>query len=122
MATQTKKPILKRRGSAPGRHGRAKTPKTTKITVVLPVEVAQRVRQVVESGAAESQTALARTAIEKELRRLREEEIAQAYREAANDPLFMQDLEECMRDFAELDADSLRYIDVEPDYGDEATP
>jgi len=49
-----------------------------------------------------------------QLKRVREEEIARAYTEAAADPLFMADLEECMRDFAAVDADANRFLDIEP--------
>lgn len=93
--------------------------KTTKVTFVLPESLAQRVRQAVEAGAWESQNALARAAIESELKRVREAEIVRAMQDAANDPLFMADLEECMRDFAPLDSDANQYLDVEPDYPDE---
>ena len=59
----------------------------------------------------------AREATTPELKRLRETQIARSFVAAAADPLFMQDLEECMRDFAELDRDSLQYIDDEPSGG-----
>lgn len=90
--------------------------KTTKVTFVLPAQLVQGVRAAVGAGAFESQNALARTAIERELKRVRDEEIARAMQEAASDPLFMADLEECMRDFAALDADANRFLDVEPQY------
>ena len=107
---------------APAQNGAVEnTVETTEITFALPAELARQVRATVESGAVASQNALARTAIEREIKRLRDEAIARAYAEAAADPLYMQDLEECMRDFAALDADSLRYIDVEPQYEDEAS-
>ena len=49
------------------------------------------------------------------LKQLREQKIAAEYAEAANDPLFIRDLNNCMRDWAELDRDSLQYLDCEPD-------
>ena len=64
------------------------------------------------------QNALVREALRREMKRLREEEIASAMREAANDPLYMQDLEECMRDFAELDRDALQHLDCEMPAGE----
>lgn len=88
--------------------------KGVKFTFVLPPELARDLREAVEKGAAPSQNALAREALRREMKRLRDEEIAADMRAAANDPLFMQDLEECMRDFAEIDRDSLQYIDTEP--------
>jgi Arc/MetJ-type ribon-helix-helix transcriptional regulator len=98
----------------------ARASKTTKVTFVLPAQLVQGVRAAVGAGAFESQNALARTAIERELKRVRDEEIARAMQDAANDPLFMADLEECMRDFAALDADANRFLDVEPEYEDDA--
>lgn len=108
MSTNTLVPVNKRRtnGAASG--------KGTKVTFVLPASLAQKLREAVEKGAAPSQNALAREALAREIKRLREEEIERAYAAAAADPLYMQDLEECMRDFAELDRDSLQYLDVEP--------
>ena len=49
-----------------------------------------------------------------ELKRLREAQIERSFAAAAADPLYMRDLEECMRDFAEIDRDSLQYMDEEP--------
>lgn len=76
--------------------------------------MAQQLREAVEKGAAPSQNALVREALRREMKRLREEEIANAYAAAAADPLYVQDLEECMRDYAALDRDALQYMDVEP--------
>ena len=88
--------------------------KATKVTFVLPAPLAQQLREAVEKGAAPSQNALVREALQREMKRLQREEIAAAMQEAANDPLFMQDLHDCMNDYAELDRDSLQYIDAEP--------
>lgn len=88
--------------------------KGVKFTFVFPPELAQDLRKAVENGAAPSQNALVRDVLRREMKRLRKQAIAADMREAANDPLFMQDLEECMRDFAEIDRDSLRYMDSEP--------
>lgn len=85
-----------------------------KFTFVFPPKLAQDLREAVEKGAAPSQNALVRESLRREMKRLRDEEIAANMREAANDPLFMQDLEECMRDFAEIDSESLQHIDAEP--------
>ena len=93
--------------------------KGTKFTFVLPTSLAQDLRRAVENGAAPSQNALVREALRREMKRLREEEIERAYAAAAADPLYIQDLEDCMRDFAELDRDSLQYIDAEPQDGEE---
>lgn len=86
-----------------------------KFTFVLPPALAQGLREAVEKGAAPSQNALVREALRREMKRLREAEIERAYAAAAADPLYVQDLEECMRDFADLDRDALQYLDVEDD-------
>lgn len=88
--------------------------KGTKFTFVFPPKLAQDLREAVENGAAPSQNALVREVLRREMKRLREAEIERAYTAAAADPLYVQDLEDCMRDFAELDRDSLQYIDAEP--------
>ena len=56
----------------------------------------------------------AREATTPELKLLRETQLGRAFAAAAADPLFMQDLGECMRDFAEVDRDALQYLDEEP--------
>ncbi len=94
--------------------------KGVKFTFVFPSELAQGLREAVEKGAAPSQNALVREALWREMKRLREEEIERAYAAAAADPLYIQDLEECMKDFAQLDRDSLQYIDDEPQTGEES--
>ncbi len=103
MSTQT---VVKSRAS----NGVA-TDKSTKVTFVLPAPLAQDLREAVAKGAAPSQNALVREALRREMKRLRKAEIAAAMQEAANDPLFMQDLHDCMRDFAEIDYESLQIVD-----------
>jgi len=78
---------------------------TATMTFVLPLALAQSVRRAVETGAFASPSELASAAIARELRFWKEAEIARAMRDAANDPLFIADLEESMRDLAPLDAD-----------------
>lgn len=107
MSTQTT--VRKRRAS----NGDA-SERGTKVTFVFPPKLAQDLREAVEKGAAPSQNALVREVLRREMKRLREEEIEKAYATAAADPLYVQDMEECMRDFAELDRDSLQYMDAEP--------
>ena len=114
MPVKTPKRATNRRAArnATSQQKPARAPKTTKVTFVLPAQLVQGVRAAVDAGAFESQNALARTAIERELKRVRDEEISRAYAEAAADPLYMADLEECMRDWAPLDADANRFLDV----------
>lgn len=87
----------------------------TKVTFVLPSALASEVKQAVVTGAFESQNALARTAIEHEIRRLREKEISRAYVEAAQDPLYMADLQENMEGWKLLDDDANQFLDVQFD-------
>ena len=94
------------------KRGRTVVSDATKVTFVLPAPLARQLREAVEKGAAPSQNALVREALWREMKRLREQEIERAYAAAAADPLYVQDLEECMRDFAELDRDSLKHINA----------
>lgn len=87
----------------------------TKVTFVLPSALASEVKQAVAKGAFESQNALARTAIEHEMKRLRDEDIARAYVEAVQDPLYMADLQENMEGWRSLDADADRFLDAQVD-------
>jgi len=78
---------------------------TATMTFVLPIALAQSVKEAVETGAFASPSELVSAAIAHELKSWKEAEVARAMRDAANDPLFMADLEESMRDLAPLDAD-----------------
>lgn len=85
-------------------------PPMHKLTFYLPADLASELRQVVAEGVASSQNMLVREAIEKELKRIRSEKLRQAFVEAANDPLFMQDLRETMEAFASADAETAAMI------------
>ncbi|MEW6283408.1 MAG: hypothetical protein AB1758_32665 [Candidatus Eremiobacterota bacterium] len=78
-----------------------------KATFVLPVSLLEELRQMVDRGMAESVSALVRDSVESRLRQLREELLAEEFRQAADDPLFMADLEECTRDFSAVDGEML---------------
>jgi UDP:flavonoid glycosyltransferase YjiC (YdhE family) len=43
--------------------------------------------------------------LEEGVRRAREQRLAEAFREAASDPAFLEDVEEAMRDFRDADAE-----------------
>jgi hypothetical protein len=49
-------------------------------------------------------------ALEKELRRARDQQLRAEFQEAARDPLFMQDLEETQKAFEAADAETARMI------------
>lgn len=78
-----------------------------KATFVLPQSLLQELRRVVEAGQAESVSALVRESVEARLRELREERLRREFCEAAQDPLFMADMEQVARDFAEAEGDGL---------------
>jgi hypothetical protein len=54
--------------------------------------VAQAVKEAVENGAAESQNAFVEDALLRRLKDLRRDKIYAAYEEAAQDPVFMEDM------------------------------
>src|SRR4051794_24656254 len=86
------------------------TATTEKVTFTLPAVLVRQLRNLVQSGTFASQNAFVREALGRELRRVREEQLAREYEQAAQDPLFMQDLEECMHDFRFVDAETARMI------------
>lgn len=86
------------------------TTTTEKVTFTLPAEMVRQMREAVQKGGVASQNALVREALQHQLKRLREEEFAREMEEAARDPLFMQDMEECMHDFRFVDAETARMI------------
>jgi len=76
-----------------------------KVTYSLPVVLVEGIRAVVREGAAPSYSAFVERALEEGVRRAREERLAEAFREAGSDPIFLEDVEEAMRDFRGADAD-----------------
>lgn len=76
-----------------------------KVTYSLPVVLVEGIRAVVREGAAPSYSAFVEQALEEGVRRAREQRLAEAFREAASDPAFLEDVEGSMRDFREADAE-----------------
>ncbi len=76
-----------------------------KVTYSLPEELVDEIRAVVREGAAPSYSAFVERALEEGLRRAREQRLAEAFREAASDPTFLEDVEAVMRDFRDADVD-----------------
>ncbi len=76
-----------------------------KVTYSLPEELVERIRAVVREGAAPSYSAFVAQALEEGVRRAREQHLAEAFREAASDPAFLEDVEAVMRDFRGADAE-----------------
>jgi Arc/MetJ-type ribon-helix-helix transcriptional regulator len=76
-----------------------------KVTYSLPEQLVDKIRAVVREGAAPSYSAFVERALEEGVRRAREQRLAEAFREAASDPAFLEDVEEAMRDFRDADAE-----------------
>ena len=76
-----------------------------KVTYSLPEELVEGIRAVVREGAAPSYSAFVEQALEEGVRRAREERLAEAFRDAASDPAFLEDVEAVMRDFRDADAE-----------------
>jgi Arc/MetJ-type ribon-helix-helix transcriptional regulator len=79
-----------------------------KVTYSLPEELVEGIRAVVREGAAPSYSAFVERALEEGVRRAREQHLAEAFRDAAADPAFLEDVEEAMREFRDADAEQER--------------
>jgi len=90
-----------------------RNPPMHKITFCIPSDLSAELKQVVAEGEAPSQNMLVRSAIEKELKRIRSEKLRREFAEAASDPLFMEDMGETMQAFASADAETARMIPAE---------
>ncbi len=80
---------------------------TTKATFVLPTRLLDDVRELVNSGLADSVSAVVRQSLEATVRQLREERIRVQFEEAARDPMFLADLQESLGDFEGISGDGL---------------
>ena len=76
-----------------------------KVTYSLSEEVVEGIRAVVREGAAPSYSAFVEQALAEGVRRAREQHLAEAFREAASDPAFLEDVEGSMTDFREADTE-----------------
>jgi Arc/MetJ-type ribon-helix-helix transcriptional regulator len=83
---------------------------TVKVTYSLPEELVDQVRLVVRDGAAPSYSAFVEGALREAVRREREKLIAAEFKQAAEDPLFLADINEVEKDFENADAESERLI------------
>jgi len=86
------------------------TDTTVKVTYSLPNGLVDELRSVVREGAAPSYSAFVEDALRDAVRREREKLLAQEYREAAGDPLFIKDLVDTEDDFKHADAESADLI------------
>jgi Arc/MetJ-type ribon-helix-helix transcriptional regulator len=76
-----------------------------KLTLLIDERIAAGIRSAVEDGAVHSQSALVEEAVTEYLVRKDREALRRAYFEAADDPLFIKDLEEVMADFHSVDTE-----------------
>ena len=74
-----------------------------KVTYSLPESLVNEIAQVVREGAAPSYSAFVERALSEEVRRAREQALADAFAEAAADPAFLDDVDETMRAFRHAD-------------------
>ena len=86
-----------------------KTGDSVKVTYSLPEELVEQVRWVVREGAAPSYSAFVEDALREAVRQEREKLFAREFREAAEDPLFMGDLEETQHAFQDTDAEAEKH-------------
>lgn len=73
-----------------------------KATFVLPSSLLEEFREYVRLGVADSLSSLVRESLELRAKAIREELLQRQFEEAARDPLFVTDLQDCMRAFEEL--------------------
>lgn len=81
--------------------------KNSKATFVLPSRLLDDLRSLVQAGAADSLSGLVRESLEFRVAQLREEHLALEFEQAAADPMFLSDLDECVRDFEHLADEAL---------------
>ena len=68
----------------------------------------EAMRRRVQSGKARSINGFVRSAIEERIKTLERKELRDAMLRASKDPLFLNDVQECHRDLAALDAEAER--------------
>lgn len=74
-----------------------------KVTYSLPEKLVNEIADVVREGAAPSYSAFVEEALTEGIRKAREETLAKAFSDAADDPEFLDDIEETMRSFRHVD-------------------
>ena len=81
-----------------------------KVTFSLPEALLSEVRSAVKAGQFRSQNALVRQAIETELKRIEADRLRQEFLDAAQDPMFMKDIEESEQAFNSADSEKARML------------
>jgi len=82
-----------------------------KVTFSLQPELVEALDQAIRQGAAPSKNALVDRALRNELREVQREWDAAQWRLAAQDPLFLKDIEDVERAFRTADAETARGIE-----------
>lgn len=85
--------------------------KLKNVTFSLPAELLDELKRYVEYDCIPSVNAGVREALEEYALRLKKEVLAKEMEKASKDPLFMKDLEECMKDFDASDTESAGGVD-----------
>jgi len=85
--------------------------KTKKATFSLHTDVLTALDEATSKGLVPSKNSLVEQALLKELKELRRQERKALWQTAANDPLFMKDIEEVEADFRYADAETAGGID-----------
>jgi UDP-N-acetylmuramyl tripeptide synthase len=80
-------------------------PMGVKATVILNDAIWNEAQEVVKKRRFKSMKALIETALQCELEKIRKEEIAEAIRQAAEDPLFLADVTETTQYYAHVDSE-----------------
>ena len=78
-----------------------------KVTLVLPEETASRLKRAVEEGIAVSQASIVHEAVTEYFTRLSREKRARLWKQAAEDPEFLKDMDAIRSDFRYADEDPL---------------
>lgn len=87
-----------------------KTASTKKVTFYLPVSLIDDIKEVVKGGIAPSQNAFVQEALTQEVKRARDKLLRDEFAEAAQDRLFLRDLNETEQAFESADAETSRMI------------
>jgi predicted transcriptional regulator len=80
--------------------------KTKKATFNLPTDVLEALDEVMAQGRAPSKNALVEQALVKEIKNLRQQTRKALWKEAARDPLFINDIAKTAQDFRYADAET----------------
>ena len=84
--------------------------KTKKATFNLHTEILDALDEVMARGIVPSKNALVERALIKEVKEMRRQERKALWQEAANDPLFIKDIDEVEASFRSADAETARGI------------